>query len=65
MMLFYACGEKTEPGDQMSTTLYAQRKEKRVLVCVCACMCACMCVYVCERDNPGKEEFFLSFNNKM
>lgn len=51
-------GVKTEPGSQMSTMLYSQRKNRHVCVCVCACACvrvcacACMCLRmcVCERE---------------
>lgn len=32
---FLSLGVKTEPGNQMSTMLYTQRKRKHVLVCVC------------------------------
>lgn len=69
MMLFYGCGG--EDWAWRPDVHYALRpeKEKRVLVCVRACMYVCMFVreHVCmwERDNPGKEEFFLSFKNKM
>lgn len=56
-------GENTEPGSQMSTMLYAWRNKRHVLVCMRAR--ARMCVCERERENPGKEDFFLSFNNKI
>lgn len=48
----------------MSTMLYTQRKRRHVLVCVFAQACMCVVGRERERENLGKEEILLSFNQK-
>lgn len=66
MVLSMPVGEKTEPGSQMPTTLYSQRRKKRRMhLCMRVCARVCVHVYMRERHNTGKEDFFLSSNSEI